>query len=70
MPRQIFSRLTIAEKVSYQRLRQVPSALGCFIKVGPQRASGQRMVCMCPGCSVDIRRATVVLTDQDLREKV
>jgi fumarate hydratase subunit alpha len=45
------------------------TALGCFIKVGPQRASGQRMVCMRPGCSVDIRRATVVLTAQDLREK-
>jgi fumarate hydratase subunit alpha len=50
-------------------LRGSVTALGCFIKVGPQRASGQRMVCMCPGCSVDIRRATVVLTAQDLREK-
>lgn len=43
------------------------TALGSFIKVGPQRASGQRMVCMRPGCSVDIRRATVVFTAQDLR---
>lgn len=44
------------------------TALGCFIRVGPQRASGQRMVCMRPGCSVDIRRATVIFTEQDLRE--
>ena len=49
-------------------LRGSVTALGSFIKVGPQRASGQRMVCMRPGCSVDIRRATVVLTAQDLRE--
>ncbi len=49
-------------------LRGSVTALGCFIKVGPQRASGQRMVWMHPGCSVDIRRATVVLTAQDLRE--
>ena len=43
------------------------TALGSFIKVGPQRASGQRMVCMRPGCSVDPRRATVVLKADDLR---
>lgn len=50
-------------------LRGSVTALGSFIKVGPQRASGQRMVCMRPGCSVDVRRATVVLTAHDLREK-
>jgi hypothetical protein len=70
MPRQTYSRSTIAEQMSYRRLRQAPAALGCFIKVGPQRDSGQRMVCMRPGCSVDIRRATVVLTAEDLRETV
>ncbi len=42
-------------------LRGSVTALGSFLKVGPQRASGQRMVCMRPGCSVDPRRATVVL---------
>lgn len=34
----------------------------------PQQASGQRMVCMRPGCSVDVRRGTVVLTARDLVE--
>jgi hypothetical protein len=70
MLRQTFSRLTIAEQLSPRRLRQAPAALGCFIKVGPQSASGQRMVCMRPGYSVNIRRATVVLTAEDLRETV
>jgi fumarate hydratase subunit alpha len=42
------------------------TALGSFIKVGPQRASGQRMVCMRPGCSVDVRRGTAVLTAREL----
>ena len=49
-------------------LRGSVTALGSFIKVGPQRASGQRMVCMRPGCSVDVRRGTVVLTAGDLVE--
>ena len=47
-------------------LRGSVTALGSFIKVGPQRASGQRMVCMRPGCSVDVRRGTAVLTAADL----
>lgn len=42
------------------------TALGSFIRVGPQRASGQRMVCMRPGCSVDVRRATVVMKAREL----
>lgn len=42
------------------------TALGSFIKVGPQRASGQRMVCMRPGCSVDPRRGTAVLKAEEL----
>ncbi len=38
------------------------TALGCFIQVGPQRASGVRIVCMRPGCCFDPRRATVELS--------
>lgn len=34
----------------------------------PQRASCQCMVCMRPGCSVEVRRGTVVLTARDLVE--
>ncbi len=47
-------------------LRGTVTALGCFIRVGPQRASGQRMVCMRPGCSVDVRRATVTMRAREL----
>lgn len=46
-------------------LRGSVTALGSFIRVAPQRASGQRMVCMRPGCAVDVRRATAVV---DVRE--
>lgn len=35
------------------------TALGAFIKIGPQRASGVRIACMRPGCCFDPRRATV-----------
>jgi fumarate hydratase subunit alpha len=38
-----------------------PTALGTFIRIGPQRASGVRIVCMRPGCCMDPRRATAVL---------
>lgn len=37
------------------------TALGSFIKVGPQRASGVRIVCMRPGCCFDPRRATILI---------
>lgn len=37
------------------------TALGSFIKIGPQRASGVRIVCMRPGCCFDPRRATVFI---------
>lgn len=37
------------------------TALRSFIRVGPQRASGVRVVCMRLGCSVDPRRAVRVL---------
>lgn len=36
------------------------SALGSFVKIGPQRASGVRIACLRLGCSVDPRRASVV----------
>jgi len=35
------------------------TALGSFIEIGPQRASGARVVCMRLGCCYDPRRATV-----------
>jgi len=47
-------------------LRGSVTALGCFIRVGPQRASGQRMVCMRPGCSVDVRRAIVTMKAREI----
>lgn len=37
------------------------TCLGTFIEVGPQRASGARIVCMRLGCCYDPRRHTVVL---------
>jgi len=37
------------------------TALGSFIKIGPQRASGVRIVCMRPGCCFDPRRATLLI---------
>lgn len=43
------------------------TALGAFIAVGPARASGVRIVCMRPCCSVDPRRATGVLKAAELR---
>ena len=49
-------------------LRGSVTALGSFIKVGPQRASGLRMVSMRPGCAIDPRRGTAVLKAADLRE--
>lgn len=37
------------------------TALGSFIEIGPQRASGTRVVCMRLGCCYDPRRAIVKL---------
>jgi len=37
------------------------TALGSFIKIGPQRASGVRIVCMRPGCCFDPRRASTII---------
>jgi fumarate hydratase subunit alpha len=35
--------------------------LGCYLKIGPTRASGVRIVCVRPCCLVEPRRATVTL---------
>ena len=37
------------------------SVLATFLKVGPQRASGVRIVCLRPCCSIEPRKASVVL---------
>ncbi|HNS24805.1 MAG TPA: fumarate hydratase, partial [Methanobacteriaceae archaeon] len=37
------------------------TALGSLVLVGPQRASGVRIVCMRPCCSVEPRRSWVYL---------
>lgn len=37
------------------------TALGCFLKIGPTRASGVRIVSVRPCCQVEVRRATAVL---------
>ncbi len=49
-------------------LRGSVTALGSFIKVGPQRASGVRIACMRPGCAIDPRRGTAVLSGAELGE--
>jgi len=38
------------------------TALGSFVKVGPQRASGVRIVSMRPCCLVEPRRSSVFLS--------
>jgi len=43
------------------------TALGTMVKVGPQRASGVRIVCMRPCCCVEPRKASIYLS-QDLLE--
>jgi fumarate hydratase subunit alpha len=42
------------------------TALGSFIKIGPQRASGVRIVCTRPCCCVEPRRASVHLSSNFL----
>lgn len=37
------------------------TALGCFLKIGPTRASGVRIASARPCCLVEVRRATAVL---------
>lgn len=50
-----------ATKVGPLGLGGSTTALGTFIKVGPLRASGVRIVSMRPGCCFDPRKATMVL---------
>ncbi|PKL73050.1 MAG: fumarate hydratase [Methanobacteriales archaeon HGW-Methanobacteriales-2] len=42
------------------------TALGTMVKVGPQRASGVRIVCMRPGCCVEPRKASIYLSQDSL----
>jgi fumarate hydratase subunit alpha len=42
------------------------TALGSFVKVGPQRASGVRIVCTRPCCCVEPRRSSVHLSSKFL----
>ena len=37
------------------------TVLGCFLKIGPTRASGVRIVCARPCCLVEPRRGTAIL---------
>jgi fumarate hydratase subunit alpha len=41
------------------------SVLATFMKVGPQRASGVRIVCLHPCCCVEPRKASVLLIGED-----
>jgi len=50
-----------ATKVGPLGLGGGTTALGTFIKIGPLRASGVRIVSMRPGCCFEPRKATVVL---------
>ena len=50
-----------ASKVGPLGLGGSTTALGTFIKIGPLRASGVRIVSMRPGCCFEPRKATVVL---------
>jgi fumarate hydratase subunit alpha len=43
-------------------LRGSVTALGSMVKVGPQRASGVRIVCMRPCCWVEPRKASIYLS--------
>ncbi len=38
------------------------TALGCFLKIGPTRASGVRIASVRPCCQVEVRRASIILT--------
>lgn len=49
-------------KVGPLGLGGATTVLGCFLKIGPTRASGVRIVCARPCCLVEPRRGTVVLS--------
>jgi len=42
------------------------TALGSFVKIGPQRASGVRIISMRPCCCVEPRRSTIFLPSSNL----
>ncbi len=42
------------------------TALGSFVKIGPQRASGVRIVCMRPCCCIEPRRSSLHLSSDFL----
>ena len=42
------------------------TALGSFINIGPQRASGVRIICTRPSCCVEPRRSSVILSSKYL----
>ena len=60
MEREITRRVNEAE-VGPLGLGGTTSVLATFLKVGPQRASGVRIVCLRPGCCFEPRIATVEL---------
>ena len=43
------------------------TALGSMVKIGPQRASGVRIVCMRPCCCVEPRKSSIYIS-QDVLE--
>ena len=53
-----------AKKVGPLGLGGSTTALGAFIKVGPARASGVRIVSIRPCCCVEPRKATIVLKNE------
>lgn len=63
LEKEITSRVNDA-KIGPLGLGGNTSVLATFIKVGPQRASGVRIVCVRPTCCFEPRIATVVLGDQ------
>ena len=61
MEREITARVNKAN-IGPLGLRGDTSVLATFLKVGPQRASGVRIVCIRPLCCFEPRIATVDLT--------
>lgn len=59
---QLITDIVNERKVGPLGLGGKVTALGSFIKIGPQRASGVRIVCMRPGCCFDPRRATLLIS--------
>lgn len=63
LEKQITERVN-ESKIGSLGLRGDVSVLGTFLKVGPQRASGIRVVCMSPNCSIEPRLASVDLSKE------